>query len=64
MYADKFTRIFLIAHLYQPCKNLLPTQSLLSGENVKVNQKLLPGCIDLHKLSNMFLVIFIVLKKP
>lgn len=67
MYADKFTHIFLITHLYQPWKNLFPTQSLLSEENVKVNQKrkaLLRGCIDFHRISDMFLVTLIVLKKP
>lgn len=49
MYADKFTLIFLITHLYQPCKkSLSPIKSLLSEENFKVNQKgkeLLSSCI-------------------
>lgn len=30
MYADKFTLIFLITHLYQPCKNLCPLSKVCS----------------------------------
>lgn len=55
MYADKFALIFLITHLYQPCKNPCPLVKVCSlGGVFKVKGKrkaLLPGCIDQFCLS-------------
>lgn len=75
MYADKFTLIFLITHLCQPCKNLCPLSKVHSLEEIfKVNQKkkssfplylsILYFNPPLYKISDMFQVTLSVLKNP
>lgn len=73
MYADKFTLIFLIIHLYQPCKNLCPLSKVCSLRKFsKLTEKEKPFflvyqlCISTppHKISDTFQVTSAVLKKP
>lgn len=75
MYVDKFTLIFLITHLYLPCKNLCPLSKVCSLRKFsKLTKKQKPFSLlhlsiphfnpPFHKISDMFQVILAGLKKP
>ena len=76
MYADKFTLISLITHLYQPCKNLCPLFKVCClGKFSKVTKKGKPfslaalinsvfQSLPLQKMSAVSQVTSVVLKKP